>query len=69
MDSRQLDATMIWALVLSLLCLSGVLHHAVSGVAWGLGKVRRYRLRRRNLGVVRRIQALQGIMESGADRK
>lgn len=69
MDSRQLDATMIWALVLSLLCLSGVIHHGVSGVVWGLGKIRRYRLRRRNLDVVRRIQVLQGIMESGADRK
>jgi hypothetical protein len=72
MDGPKTDAFMIWALVISTLCLSGVLREAVYGLARALAaahkRYRRARLRRRNLGVVRRIQVLQGI-ESGVDSR
>lgn len=68
MDGRELDAFMMWAAVVSLICLMGIPAGVLSVClrAW-----RRSRLHRRNLAVVAMIENLQAMheLESGVDRE
>lgn len=67
LDSDKIAAFWLWFGVVALFVIAGLPEHIAWLVIGAVRRVRRYRLRRRNLGVVRRIQVMQAI-ESGVDR-